>query len=84
MPRTQRLNILEALNFVLAGHTVKAYSRDAKVLAISLKDGEIRLEMNATLDHPKKTTRLLHGRDLPMLADIEWHAGDDRSIKGYF
>ena len=82
--RTQRLNFIQALNFVLAGYSVRTYSEDAKVLGIVLDSNVVKLKMNATVSHPLKTTRVMDGKDMLMLSQYEYHAGDDKSIKGYF
>ena len=74
--KTQRINLLEAMNFALAGHEVKSY-KDG--YTIKLKNGYLALyhaEFNRGI--------LLTAGNLRYLKDFEWHAGDDKTIKGYY
>ncbi len=74
--KTQRLNLLEAMNFALAGHEVKSY-KDG--YTIKLKNGYLAL-------YHKDFNRgmMLTGSNIIYLKYFEWHAGDDRTIKGYY
>jgi len=80
--RTQNLNLAEALNLALAGHIIKL--RTDKAESIQFISGELTITKTPTVDHPNKTTRLLDGRDFNWLKDEKFHAGDDRSIIGYY
>jgi len=80
--RTQKLNFAEAINLALAGHTIKLYSD--KAVAIQYKDDEFTITKTPTIDNPNQTTRLLDGRDFKWLKDEKFHAGDDKSIQGYY
>ena len=83
MARTQRLNICEALNYALAGHKVEPYNKE-KVLWMKYVDGRLKIKMQSTLEHPKRTERLVNGDDWVYLKELQWHAGDNKTIKGYF
>lgn len=83
MTRTQRLNILEAMNFAMAGHTVAPYDKTA-VEQLVFKNNKFYIMVSPTLEHPKRTQRLLSPDDWAMLIELQWFAGDDKTIKGYF
>ncbi len=80
--KTQRLNLLEAINLAFAGHTCTCYSD--RVQSIQYEQDELTLTKTPTLEHPRASTRILDGRDIFWLKDQEFHAGDDKSIKGYY
>ena len=79
--KTQRLNLLEAINFALAGHEVKSY-----------KDGyTIKLKKGNLAVYHKDFSRGVIPRGIKLDADFirlykneEWYAGDDKTIKGYY
>ncbi len=74
--KTQRLNLLEAMNFALAGHEVKCYTED---YTLKLKKG------NLAVYHPTVRKGILIGpHQFKKMLDLQWHAGDDRTIKGYY
>ena len=81
--KTQRLNLLEAINFAMAGHEVRPYDTE-RTLRMHHEDGALRVTETPRLDHPKKTVRLFNHLDFETLKDVEWHVGDDRTIKGYY
>ncbi len=74
--KTQRLNLLEAMNFALAGHEVKSY-KDG--YTIKLKNGYLAL-------YHKDFNRgiMLTGSHIIYRKHLQWHCGDDRTIKGYY
>jgi len=80
--RTQNLNLAETINLVLAGHVVRF--RSDKAESIQFVDGELTITKTPTIEHPKRSTRLITGRDFEWLKDEKFHAGDDRSIQGYY
>ena len=81
MARTQRLNLCEALNYVLAGYQARPYNQE-KIISMQMKDGKLTVTKQATLENQKKTTRMVSGDDFEYLSSLEWHAGDDKTIKG--
>jgi len=74
--KTQRLNLLEAINFALAGYEVKSYTGG---YTIKHKNGYLALYSTV---FPRG--RLLNIKNMYEVMNEQWHAGDDRSIEGYF
>lgn len=81
--KTARLNLLEAMNFALAGHPVTPYNKEA-VEQLTFENGKFYILLTPSLEHPKRTKRLLQPNDWNMLLELQWYAGDDKTLKGYF
>ena len=75
--KTQRLNLLEAMNFAMAGHTVTSYTDQ---FTLKLKDDTYLAVYHKTFTRGKLLSPFL----IKQIQDMEWHAGDDRSITGYY
>ena len=74
--KTQRLNLLEAMNFAMAGYTVTSYAGDIRM---KLKNDCIAMYTEKVPRGKKITSELIRA-----FQDFQWHAGDDRSITGYY
>ena len=74
--KTQRLHLLEAMNFALAGHDVNSYEGG---FTLKLKKGYLSLYHDLF-----KRGIAFTSSDMKNLKDHQWHAGDNRSIKGYY
>ena len=81
--RTNQLNILEAINYAMAGHRVRLIN-EAKATHLFCDNGELKLTLTASLNHPNVTDKRLDGRDFKWLRDCTFNVGDDRTIKGFF
>ena len=74
--KTQRLNLLEAMNFAMAGHDVVSYDKGH---LIKLKKNYLAVYwfgMGKGIE--------LTGKDICNFKDTQFTAGDDRSITGYY
>jgi hypothetical protein len=79
--KTQRINLLEAMNFALAGHEVRTYKNifNGYPATMKLKNGYLAL-----YTEPGDRGTKITGDHIKRLQDLEWHAGDDRTIEPYF
>jgi len=81
--RTTRLNIFEALNFAANGVLVTPYD-NSSIEALVFEKDRFHLMLTPTLEHPRRTKRMLDANDWPKLISLQWFAGDDRTVKGLF
>jgi len=74
--KTQRINLLEAMNLALAGHQPVTYESG---VCIKLKKDELAVYQPDGVRGVK-----LNSSHIKSLKDDLFHCGDDRSIRGYY
>ncbi len=80
--KTQQITLLEAINFVMSDKVVEVISPKAD--SIQLDGDRITITIPPNTVKTNRSTRLLTSKDMFWLKDDLFHAGDDRSIKGYY